>query len=118
MAIGQGAFWMVSCVWPIVHIRSFEAVTGPKVDRWLVKTVGGLITCIGGVLLMDGLNNRTSRSSRALAMSSAAVLTGIDLWYASRGRISRIYLLDALAEGGLIAGWIAARRVDEAAGHH
>src|SRR5215213_7149555 len=36
----QAIFYIVSGVWPFVSIRSFEAVTGPKVDRWLVKTVG------------------------------------------------------------------------------
>lgn len=109
MAVGQGAFWIVSGVWPILHMRSFEAVTGPKVDRWLVKTVGGLISSIGGVLLMDGLDGRAGKSTRRLAVASAAVLTGIDVWYASRGRISKVYLLDAAVESGIIMGWLLTR---------
>jgi hypothetical protein len=39
LAIGQGAYFVATGVWPLVHIRWFEAVTGPKVDKWLVGTV-------------------------------------------------------------------------------
>jgi len=27
-------------VWPLVSLRTFEGVTRPKVDSWLVKSVG------------------------------------------------------------------------------
>ena len=43
----QAVFYIVTGVWPIVSMRSFEAITGPKVDRWLVKTVGALVAVIG-----------------------------------------------------------------------
>jgi hypothetical protein len=42
-ALAQGAAraqWRVTGVWPIPHLQSFEAVTGPKKERWLVKTMG------------------------------------------------------------------------------
>ena len=42
-----------------------------------------------------------------LAIGSAAALAGIDLVYVSRRRIAPIYLLDALGEFALIAGWAA-----------
>ncbi len=50
-ALGQGAFWLASGAWPLVHYPSFEAVTGPKEDDWLVKTIGGLIAVVGATLL-------------------------------------------------------------------
>jgi hypothetical protein len=34
-------------LWPLVHLSSFEAVLGPKTDRWLVKTVCGLLIANG-----------------------------------------------------------------------
>jgi hypothetical protein len=34
--------------------RSFEAVTGPKRDDWLVKTIGGLIAMVGATLIGAG----------------------------------------------------------------
>jgi len=110
LALGQGAFYAATGVWPILHLRSFEAVTGPKTDGWLVKTVGGLVGVVGGALLAAGRRGHVSRELRAVAVGSAAVLTAIDVVYVSKGRISPIYLLDAVAEAALIAGWAVAER--------
>ena len=33
----QGAFNLVNGLWPLIHMRSFEAVLGPKRDRWLAR---------------------------------------------------------------------------------
>jgi len=35
-------------------MRSFEAITGPKADKWVVRTVAVLVTVIGGVLVAAG----------------------------------------------------------------
>ncbi len=103
-------FNIVSGIWPLLHMRSFEAVTGPKTDRWLVKTVTSFITLIGFVIGSAGLRNRITPELEALAVGCSTTLATIDVVYVSRGRISRIYLLDALAEDLLIAGWILRRR--------
>ena len=39
----HGLFNVVTGLWPVVHMPSFQAGSGPKVDRWLVRTVGGLM---------------------------------------------------------------------------
>ena len=38
LAIGQGAYYALTALWALVHVRSFQAITGPKTDLWLVKT--------------------------------------------------------------------------------
>lgn len=104
----QGVYFLATGVWPLVSMRTFEAVTGPKVDRWLVKTVGVLVAVIGASLLADA--RRPSRGSQVLGAGSAAALGGVDIVYALRGRISKIYLLDAVLEAGLLARWVVGRR--------
>ena len=42
-----GAEWRSA----ILGRRSFEAVTGPKIDYWLVRTVGGLLVAVGAVIV-------------------------------------------------------------------
>ena len=37
MLAAQGALYVVTGVWPLLHMASFEAVTGPKTDDWLVR---------------------------------------------------------------------------------
>jgi hypothetical protein len=91
-------------------MRSFEAVTGPKTDRWLVKTVGVLIGIIGGVLVISGRGRRVPLEPTVLATASAAGLAAIDTIYASRGRISKIYLLDAAGELALLGAWALGKR--------
>jgi len=101
----QGIVYVVSGLWPVVHLGSFERVTGPKTDGWLVKTVGLLLAVIGGVLWRASVRSATTSDLALVGAGSAAALAGIDLAYASSGRISRIYLLDAVMQGGFIAGW-------------
>ena len=98
----QGLYFFGTGVWPLLSMRTFEAVTGPKVDRWLVKTVGVLVSVIGLSLLRAG--RRPSAATTTLAAGSAAGLGAIDVIYAARGRISRVYLLDAVLELLLLAG--------------
>ena len=92
-------------LWPLMNLRSFESVFGPKVDRWLVKTVSGLLLVNGIVQLSGGATEAALRQSRRLGVGTAAVLTCIDLVYVPTGRISPAYLLDALVEIGWITLW-------------
>lgn len=105
VALGQGAFYLASGIWPHIHMRSFLGVTGPKEDLWLVRTVGGLLALTGGVLASAALRRRVTREIRALGMGTASLLAAIDFWYVARRRISPVFLLDAAAEVCLAAAW-------------
>jgi hypothetical protein len=75
----QGMYFLLTGVLPLISIRTFEAITGPKTDKWLVQTVGVLVTVIGAVLLLAAHAQRFS---------------------------FEIGLLDAAAEVLLALGWI------------
>jgi len=104
--IGQGAFYVSSGVWPLMSMRTFERVTGPKTDKWLVKTVGVLVSVIGGTLVLSGLRSKSEPATRLLAAGSAVGLSAIDVTYVAKRRISPVYLLDAAVEIALTAAWI------------
>lgn len=110
VALGQALYYVVTGVWPLVSIGTFQKVTGPKTDLWLVKTVGVLIAVIGGVLGAAGLRRRVTPEIPLLAVGSAAGLTAIDVVYVAKRRIAPIYLLDAVGEVVLIAAWAIAWR--------
>jgi hypothetical protein len=105
LPIGHGLFYLATGVWPILNRRSFELVTGPKTDFWLVRTIGGLISVVGAVILMSGLRRSQSPEVSLLALGSAASLTTSDLVYTAKKVIHPIYLLDALAEVVLMFFW-------------
>jgi hypothetical protein len=105
----QGSIYVASGLWPIIHLRSFEKVTGPKADGWLVKTVGGLLAVTGASLLLGSARPGPQRPLRLLGQGTAAVLALIDVVYASRGRISRIYFADAALQVAIGALWLGSR---------
>jgi hypothetical protein len=57
--IAQGVYYVATGLWPIVNIRTFEAVSGKKREHWLVKTIGLLIAGIGGALVVAGKRRRS-----------------------------------------------------------
>jgi hypothetical protein len=109
VAMAMGAFWLVSGVWPILHMRSFMWVTGPKVDAWLVRTVGALIAAIGLGLVQSARGDDVPREVETIAVAGALSLASVDVVYVARGRIGPIYLLDAFVELVLVALWRLAR---------
>lgn len=110
LALVQGVYYLMTGLWPLIHIKSFLKVTGPKTDLWLVKTVGVLISVIGAVLGSVGVQRSANQQTALLAAGSAAGLAGIDVVYVVKRRISPIYLLDAVPELLLVGGWLLGRR--------
>jgi hypothetical protein len=111
LALAQGLYFGATGLWPVLHLRSFEIVTGPKPEGWLVKTVGSLLTVIGVALVATSRRRAVGREWALLAGGSAAALAAVDVWYAGvRRRISPVYLADAPIEIALAAGWVTVRR--------
>jgi hypothetical protein len=106
LAGAQAATFITTGVWPIVSLRTFEAVTGRKDDHWLVQTVGALIASVG-CALAAGASRRVTRETALLGASASAALAACDVTFVARGRISRIYLVDALLEGAFAVAWLA-----------
>lgn len=104
----QAAYFLTSGLWAVAHRRSFEAVTGPKADYWLVRVVGGLAAAIGAALAL-GARREPGPETVALAAGSAATFALADAVYVARGRIRRVYLLDLAAEAAFLAWPLAAR---------
>ena len=107
LARAHGLFNVIGGVWPLVHLPSFEAVFGPKTDRWLVRTVAGLLLANGCSQLIASRRASDASAAAAVGIGTAATLATIDLIYAPSGRISKVYLLDAVLELGWIALWVA-----------
>jgi hypothetical protein len=108
VAAVQGLYYLATGVWPLVHVESFMAVTGPKTDLWLVYTVGVLVGVVGVVLLVAARAGRVTPEVMLLAVGAALGLTGIDVIFVARGAIAPIYLADAAAELVLVAWWAVA----------
>ena len=110
LARTQALYYAATGIWPLLDIRSFERITGPKVERWLVKTVGALVTAVGASLALAARDDPGRAETVILATGSAASLGTIDVIYVAKRRISPVYLLDALAQAALLVAWTRWRR--------
>jgi hypothetical protein len=99
----MAAYYVATGAWPILHMRSFEAITGPKRDKWLVKTVGTLAIANGCALAFGLRRERVSEETAALAVCSALAFSIVDIAFVLRGRIPAIYLADVPVELALAA---------------
>ncbi|MER7519110.1 hypothetical protein [Streptomyces sp. NPDC126499] len=109
LARAQGGFHVLSGVWPLVNRRSFEAITGPKADVWLLQTVSGLLVVIGWAQTRGAGTDAGDALARRLGIGTAATLLVVDVSYAVPGRIRRIYLLDAAFQALWLTAWLRAR---------
>ncbi|GIH93618.1 hypothetical protein ACFFMN_21010 [Planobispora siamensis] len=116
LARAHGVFNVLSGVWPLVHLPSFEKVFGPKEDDWLVRTVAGLLVGVGWSQLRAAGEPGGVRHARRIGIATSATLLAIDLIYVPSGRIRPTYLLDAAAEAAWIAVWRASGHRSRAEG--
>jgi hypothetical protein len=75
----QGVYYVATGALPFVSWRAFEAVTGPKLEWWLVQTVVALVTVAGGALLSSARHRRTTPELLWVASGSAASLAANDV---------------------------------------
>jgi hypothetical protein len=100
----HAGYLIATGVWPFVHRRSFEAVTGPKREFWLVRTVGGLAAATGSTLALAALTGRRRPETVLLALASGLVFVGADV-RAARTE-SRLYLGDSLLQLSFAPAWL------------
>jgi len=99
IATKQGVYFLATGIWPLVHVQSFQAVTGRKTDNW---TESGSRSLAAEYSVPTDRFNRDSIAECCLAKQylagnhlacdrAALALTGIDVVYVSHGVISKIY---------------------------
>lgn len=103
IAGAQAAYYVLTGAWSILHRRSFERVTGPKREYWLVRTVGALAIAVGAALAVAVAKGRRAENA-VLALASGAAFVAGDLQAARAS--SRIYLGDALLHLVLLPAWL------------
>jgi hypothetical protein len=110
VSILQGLYYVLTSLWALADIQSFVAVTGPKTDIWLVRTVAVLILAIGIALLTAGFRRSVGPDTMVLALATALGLAAIEGYYSGRGRISALYGADAILQLLFAWAWISLSR--------
>lgn len=108
LALVQGLYFVITAIWPLLNMTSFETVTGRKADRWLVRTMSGQLLVSGAVLCLTALRRRplSTPEGPLVGAGSAAGTAAVEVATVAHCRMSPIYLLDAAVEIVFIAGWL------------
>lgn len=98
----QAIYFLFMGLWPLLSYKSFEAVTGKKIDTWLVKTIGWLFVVIG-IQLWTG----DPRQMVLLGIGSALAVGAADIYYSFiKQHISWVYTLDVLPQTIFVVLWL------------
>jgi hypothetical protein len=108
VALIQAAYFVMTGLWPLIHLRSFERVTGRKQEPWLVRTVAMFVVAVGAALGLGVIRRDVDEQMKVLGVLGALAPSVIETPEAICGRISRIYLVDAALEAILIWLWLGA----------
>jgi hypothetical protein len=74
MAGVQSAYYLPTAIAPFLSRRMFETLTGPKLDSWLVETVGALVGVVGAVLGLAARRGAAGVEIQLLGAGSALSL--------------------------------------------
>jgi hypothetical protein len=107
----QAAYYGITGLWPLIHMPSFERVTGPKHDDWLVQTVGALTLAIAAAFLAGAARTgKPARETLVLAGASALAFGAVDVVFHARGILGSVYLADAAVQAVFVAAAAAGLR--------
>lgn len=81
----EGAFYVITALWPLLHFSSFESLVGPKPDRFQFFATDLLVLVIGAALLAAALpptpRNRPGRGIFLLAVGVPIAFMTVEIWF-------------------------------------
>lgn len=105
LVLFQGGYYFVTAMWPLVHLPSFERITGDKQDHWLVYTVSLMILASALVLLYASLiTSAIVPEVKILSISNCSFLMFVSTYFSLKGVIRKIYLAHASVEFFILSG--------------
>lgn len=94
----QGIYFLITSVWPLVHLKSFLYVTGPKTDIWLVQTVAILILPYSILFFYIAFTKKILQVYAVIGSICSLGLGAIELYYYLQGTLKWVYFVDAIIE--------------------
>jgi hypothetical protein len=113
--LAQGIYYLLRGLWPLFRLGSLHNSSATDTDVWLAQSGGVLTLVIGATLCLAAYRRQGSPEILLLAFGSALGLTLLELIFVCQERISKVYLLDAIIQVGLVAFWVYGWRKTERA---
>ena len=106
LALAQGAYFIATGLWPLVHFSSFAIVTNTEGPAWAFRAIGLLIACIGLALLSAARVREFGAAICHLGALSAMALAWIDVELLRQGVIGSLNELDVPVQLAFALAWL------------
>jgi|SRR5579884_429096 len=103
--LAQGLYYVLTGLWPLVALATYQQATGHEGDVWVLQAVGVLVLAVGATLCLAAYRGQGTPEVLVLAFGCALGMAAVDVNLVYRG-LSAFYLVDAALEVGLVAFWI------------
>jgi hypothetical protein len=92
----QGCYYLGGGLWRLLHPESFDALAGPKPDRFQTDVAAALFSAAGVALLVGTAGPHRHATTRVLASCTGLAAAAIDLRH--RHHIRTLFMLEAVVE--------------------
>ncbi len=86
-------YLLIGGAWPLLSLPTFEEVTGPKSDHFLVRTVALILVLVASILFAQR-KSPVERSAVFMAMGVSFILGSVAWISAAGGWVWKIYFID------------------------
>jgi hypothetical protein len=95
---GQGAYYVLTGVWPLVHFPSFADAVALRINPFQAQSFAAVIIVVGGSLIEAARREPPGPFPTMLGAATAAAIALISLWWLPRLGTASILWIDVLVE--------------------
>lgn len=107
LIIGHGLYLLVGGLWPLLYMQGFEAVTGPKVEHFLVRSIALILLLTAANLFTQLDKPRVEQSATVMAAGVSLILGLVGIISAAGGWVWPIYFIDGGVHTLFALSWVA-----------
>jgi hypothetical protein len=98
LLVGQGAYYVITGLWALVHFSSFARVLGLPVDPFRSQTLAAVMVVLGGSLIEAARRGPPGPFPTLLGAAVAGAIAIVSLWWLPRIGIGTALRIDLLLE--------------------
>jgi len=103
---GQGAYYVLTGLWPLVHFSSFATVMTLHINPFQAQAFGAVIAVLGGSLMDAARREPPGPFPTLLGAAVASAIALVSLWWLPRVSGTSLLWIDLVLEVAIAGGLI------------
>ncbi len=104
--LAQGAYYVITGLWPLVHFPSFAEVVGQQINPFQAQAFGAVIIVVGAALIEAARREPPGAYPTMLGTAVASAIAIVSLFWLPRSATSSGLWLDFIVEVAIAAALI------------